>query len=630
MVHNKYTSPYQKQAQPTCFPLRSTSKLFRIFALFTTIILILVTFQNLYGKVYFTSTKPIISKNKKIPNENDIIVVVDGEKQGLSLQPIFCQLSTQKNVNTHVVVTGQKRGLSKTLLTKLLNEQNSSCEVFIYDLDIKTNNGIGTLDLVFQGINHFINQIQPDVLLYIKNQDNYAMRGVESALVAASDLGVTGISVPIEDIKHLIWLTHLPIEALKFWNTIKVHIQVITQDRPDSLARLIRSLKSSYYFGDKISLTINMDRGADPVTKEYCHTLEWPFGQKDLRHRIVQGGLMAAVVESYYPNDDNDYAVLLEDDVELSPYYYAWTKFNILKYRYGPDRVHSKRMYGISYYGSKVNELNLSGRKPFDPVIPLEGTNYPLRIPYLWQVPCSWGAVFFPEIWREFHDYFPARLQDSNGLQIQNITVPESRSNHWKNSWKRFLIELVYLRGYVMLYPNYENFLSFSTNHAEAGEHIHLAEGAKPIQVFEVPLMDEDIVLSGLPGGTMPKYTDLPTLDLLGNLISQEELIQRGRALHSEVSLCPPNDELTFDSQDILCLDEEKRQTAMNETNFIKENKKQVSQAIHLILNHTLDNNETSIDPEKLLNIVLELYNNTDSSNSTSTNLLLIETNKKI
>ncbi|GBB94175.1 hypothetical protein RclHR1_02300016 [Rhizophagus clarus] len=308
MVHNKYTSSYQKQAQPTCFPLRSTSKLFRIFALFTTIILItiiliLVTFPNLYGKVYFTSTKPIICKNKKIPNENDIIVVVDGEKQGLSLQPIFCQLSTQKNVNTHVVVTGQKRGLSKTLLTKLLNEQNSSFEVFIYDLDIKTNNGIGTLDLVFQGINHFVNQIQPDVLLYIKNQDNYAMRGVESALVAASNLG-----------------------HLNFWNTIKVNIQVITQDRPDSLDRLIRSLKSSYYFGDEIGLTINIDRGADPVTKEYCHTLEWPFGQRDLRHRIVQGGLMAAVVESYYPNDDNDYAVLLEDDVELSPYYYAWAK----------------------------------------------------------------------------------------------------------------------------------------------------------------------------------------------------------------------------------------------------------------------------------------------------------------
>lgn len=217
---HRYTLPYQKQAQTTWLSLRilpnSTSKLFRIFILFITIILILVTFQSLHGNKYFTSTKHTLNyKGKKIPTENDIIIVVDGEKQGLSLQPIFCQLSTHKNVNTHVIVTGQKRGLSKTLLTKLINDQNSSCEVFIYDLDIKTNDRIGTLELVFQEISHMLNQLQPEILLYIKDQDNYAMRGVKSALIAASNLGVTGISVPIEDTKHLIWLTHLPIEALK-------------------------------------------------------------------------------------------------------------------------------------------------------------------------------------------------------------------------------------------------------------------------------------------------------------------------------------------------------------------------------------------------------------------------------
>ncbi|CAB4432917.1 unnamed protein product [Rhizophagus irregularis] len=635
---HRYTLPYQKQAQTTWLSLRifPNSKLFKIFALFITIILILVTFQNLQGNKYFTPTKQTLNyKGKKISTENDIIVVVDGEKQGLSLQPIFCQLSTHKNVNTHVIVTGQKRGLSKTLLTKLINEQNSSCEVFIYDLDIKTNDRIGTLELVFQEISHMLNQLHPEVLLYIKDQDNYAMRGVESALIAASNLDVTGISVPIEDTKHLNWLTHLPVEALKYWNTVKIQIQVITQDRPDSLARLIRSLKSSHYFGDEVQLTINMDRGADPVTKEFCHTLEWPFGQKSLRHRIVQGGLMAAVVESYYPRDDNDYAVMLEDDVELSPYFFMWTKYNILKYRYGPDRIHSNRMFGISYYGSKINELYLLGRRPFDPTISLEGTNYSPRSPYLWQVPCSWGAVYFPEIWREFHDYFPARLQDWNGPKLQNITVPEVRSNRWKNSWKRFLIELVYLRGYVMLYPNYENFASFSTNHAEAGTHIHLTEGSKPNDIFGVPLMEEDLVLSGLPGGSMPKYADLPILDLLGNVVSKEELIQRGKALHSEVSLCPPNNELTFDPQDILCFDDEKRETVINETDVRKEHRKQMSEAINLILNHTLDDNGTKIEPEKLLKIVVELYNSsatavTDVPSSTPIQSLPTETNMKL
>ncbi|CAG8447526.1 1034_t:CDS:2 [Funneliformis caledonium] len=547
-------------------------------------------------------------------------LLIDGEKQGLGLQPIFCQLSSHKNVNTHVIVTGQGRGLSKAGLKNFINEKNSSCEVSIYDLDIKTNNKIGVLELVFQATSHFLNQIQPDVLLYIKDSENYAIRGIDSALLAASSLGVTGISVPIEDAEHLIWLAHLPIEALKHWNTPKVQVQVITQDRPDSLARLVRSLKSSHFFGDEISLTINMDRGADPVTKEYCRTLEWPFGQKNIRHRIVQGGLMAAVVESYYPKDDHDYTVLLEDDVELSPYFYTWTKYGILKYRYGPDRVHSSRMYGISYYGSKINELYPPGRRPFDPAIFLEGTNFPFRTPYLWQVPCSWGAVYFPEVWREFHDYFPARLQDLSGLNLQNITVPETRSNRWKKSWKKFLIELIYLRGYVMLYPNYENFMSFSTNHAEAGTHIHLVEGKpRPNDIFGVPLMEEDVVLSGLPGGRLPNFTDLPTLDLIGNVVPREELIQRGRSLQSEVSLCPPSesDELTFDPKDILCVNEERRQIAMDEIEARKELSKKLHTAVKFIANHTLDSNdEMEVDPERLLNIVLEIYNSSSISPS--------------
>ena len=44
-----------------------------------------------------------------------------------------------------------------------------------------------------------------------------------------------------------------------------------------------------------------------------------------------------------------------------------------------------------------------------------------------------------------------------------------SATNGWKTSWKKFLIELAYLKGLVVLYPNFPNQSSFSTNHLEAG-----------------------------------------------------------------------------------------------------------------------------------------------------------------
>ncbi|CAG8764120.1 5753_t:CDS:1, partial [Racocetra fulgida] len=169
-----------------------------------------------------------------------------------------------------------------------------------------------------------------------------------------------------------------------------------------------------------------------------------------------------------------------------------------------------------------------------------------------------WGAIYFPEVWREFRVYQNARLNDVEGLKLQNITVPGSRSNRWKHSWKRFFIELAYLRGYVMLYPNYKDSISFSTNHAEIGVHNHLREG-KRRDVFQLPLMKEDTLLEGLPNGRLPDFKDLPTMDLWGKVTSTKELIERGRELHLKISVCPPTglDKLTYDPQDLLCVDEE-------------------------------------------------------------------------
>ncbi|CAG8590087.1 11411_t:CDS:2 [Dentiscutata heterogama] len=557
-----YRPLYQKQT----YSIWKFPRLFRsIAACLSLVFFIVIPFIHL-NKRHIDSNSSIFHKvndHKPLFNSisNNIIVVVDGDQQATSLQPIYCKLSKKaENVNTHVIVTGKNRGMGGTRLIRF-NSLFSNCDVSVYDLELRKgiSSNENILPLVFQGINHALDQIRPDVLIYINDPENEAMRGVDAALVAASqsNKNITKISIPIEHTKHLLWLPDLSIEALKNWNTPKIQIQVITQNRPQSLTRLMQSLNSSIYFGDDVSLTINMDRGADPVTIKFCQTFKWTFGSKIVRHRVVQGGLLIAVIESYYPIDYNEYAILLEDDVELSPFYYIWAKYSVLKYRYGIDRSLSGRMFGISLYNIKINELNLAGRRPFNPALSLRGTIYPNQSPYLSQVPCSWGALYFPEIWHEFRIYQNARLNDIHGLKLQDITVPESRSNRWKESWKRFFIELAYLRGYVMLYPNYEDFISFSTNHVEKG--VHNRKDVKKKEVFGLPLMDKDIVLDGLPGGRLPNFKDLPTMDLWGKVTPTKELIQRGRNLHLKISRCPPNDfdELTYDPQDLLCVDEE-------------------------------------------------------------------------
>ncbi|CAG8772734.1 15007_t:CDS:1, partial [Racocetra fulgida] len=103
-----------------------------------------------------------------------------------------------------------------------------------------------------------------------------------------------------------------------------------------------------------------------------------------------------------------------------------------------------------------------------------------------------------------------------------------------------------------------------STNHAERGTHINSSNG--PV-VYGLPLMSENNVITGLPESRLPEFENLPIMDLLGNVVSSEEIIQRGRSLHSKVSECPPNDsnEIKYDPEDLLCVNEEVRQNAIEE-----------------------------------------------------------------
>ncbi|CAG8576063.1 27387_t:CDS:2 [Gigaspora margarita] len=533
-----------------------TWRTLRNFVLLSLTLVTIIFLNNKHKEIIIRS--PIYQESYN-NNINKIIVVVDGEQQARSLQPIYCQLSKQSgNKLVHVVVTGKDRGLCGSQL-KNLNSELSECSVFVYDLNIRDSSPDDdtVLSSVFKETIHIINKIKPVVLIYAKDLNNKAIRGVDAAALTTSQINenFTKIAIPIEYVSNTKFIADLPVEALKNWNTPKFHLQVVTQNRAASLKRLVDSLNSSIYLGDNVPLTINIDEDGDQKTVKYVQNLYWPFGKKDIRHRLVQGGLIAAVVESYYPTNDNDYGFILEDDIELSPFFYIWAKYNILKYRYGPDRILSNRMFGVSLYNSKHIELTLLKHTKFNAALTLGPTKYNRRSPYLCQIPSSWGSVVFPEIWREFHYYLTARLKDIEGSNLQEINVPDSRSNRWHNSWKRFFIELIYLRGYVMLYPNYKNFVSLSTNHHEEGVHVHLKNG-KPRKGFLLPLMNKDIISEGLPGGVLPDYKNLPIMDLFGRVVSLKKIVDRGHDLHNKISLCPPNDiaTLTYNPKDLLSI----------------------------------------------------------------------------
>lgn len=319
-------------------------------------------------------------------------------------------------------------------------------------------------------------------------------------------------------------------------------------------------MSDSRYFGDQLNIRINIEQDADYETLELVDHWSWEHGSVSITRRVIHAGLLPAIVESWYPHSNHSYGLILEDDVELSPLFYGWLKMNLLRYRYrirhpkvsylfihrlhrnryGQDQNRSAQMFGISLYQPKVIETRQEGRAFFNPRTVFASndiTEY--TTPYLSQIPCSWGAIYFPEHWREFHTYLNVRLSETL-FGIDAVVVPDARSNRWPKSWKKYFIELAYLRGYVMVYPNYDNFVSLSTNHLEIGSHVKDTSQESYVQkreMFRVPLMSLEGTtrLVDLPHGTLPTFDELPVLDLFGRLSSLEDLILLGKTRRLEM-----------------------------------------------------------------------------------------------
>ncbi|KAI0352378.1 hypothetical protein OH77DRAFT_1498049 [Trametes cingulata] len=387
------------------------------------------------------------------------------------------------------------------------------------------------------------------------------------SLLAPSYPSAVHVRIPHDDLPYTDWMGTLNLEEWKNWHVPRIELSVITNDRPHSLHRLLSSLRDARYFGDTLDLRINVEQTADPVTLQMASEYAWEHGSVFLHHRVTHGGLLTAVVESWYPKGNDSYGLILEDDVELSPLFYAYLKMSVLHYRYGRPEDRSSHLFGISLYQQKNLELRPEGRHLFDAreVFKTAGLANP-HTPYLSQIPCSWGALYFPEHWREFHAYLVTRLS-GNVWPMEQTVVPDVRSNRWTRSWKKYFIELVYLRGYVMLYPNYADYVSLSTNHLEVGSHVK--DVPKEVylrkkKLFNLPLMSLPSVadssapppatgLLELPEGHLPTWNSLPVLDLLGALVDQETISQRGDDRRVELTGCKRPPSVPYDTRDLLC-----------------------------------------------------------------------------
>ncbi|KAI4383796.1 hypothetical protein MLD38_009595 [Melastoma candidum] len=470
------------------------------------------------------------------PQRIDALFYAHSVDEVSALTPLLKKFHSTVGKQAYIVVSGGRFCPCKDAVAAL-NWSATACKerrFKIFDLGVGSltevsKSEVPVLQVVYSSIRGMIRIHNPSVIITVEDVDPNVKKALNMAVEKHSNTTAL-VMLPRASVSKVLWMVDLQSLALTNWNRMRISINIITQNRAKSLQRLLDSLRNAYYLGDDVPISFNMDRRVDEETIRLVGSFQWPHGAKTLRRRIIQGGLIRAVSESWYPANDDDYGLLLEDDIEVSPYYYLWIKYALLAYRYDPQ-VSLPELSSISLYTPKLIEV-VKERPKWNPTEFFKDIHP--NTPYLHQLPCSWGAVFFPKHWREFYAYMNTRFTED--AKQNPVQIPKSRTNGWQASWKKFLIDMMYLRGYVSLYPNFPDQSSLTTNHMEPGTHISRKENVvtHKREDFEVPLLKEDFV-NFLPDGKLPRASKLPSLNLFNQPVSLRGLKAAGAKLGMDV-----------------------------------------------------------------------------------------------
>jgi hypothetical protein len=295
------------------------------------------------------------------------------------------------------------------------------------------------------------------------------------------------------------------------FNKMRITVNVITYNRPKSLSRLLQALKVAEYHGHKVHIRFHIENGAPPETYDIIEAFEWSFGEKHVIARTEKAGLVKNIIESFYPAHEHDYSVFAEDDIEVSPLWFTWILKTLKTYRYDPSNF-DPHMFGISLYTNRIGIHEHMKTMYTDKVFPHSPA-------YVLQIPCSWGALFFPEHWMYFRWYVQLRKKLGKAVRLL-----ESGSNFWMDSWVKMYLEIMYMKGWYMLYPNFKDQTAFSTNHHEVGVHVAVADPEFKKKFVNNPLMQENVIPE-----IMPPTWKLPVLDYRHMIYNYtEELHEKG------------------------------------------------------------------------------------------------------
>jgi hypothetical protein len=113
-------------------------------------------------------------------------------------------------------------------------------------------------------------------------------------------------------------------------NDFTITIAIISRNRYFYLKRLVETLLEVKNPNNiPLKLVFNLESSRQSELVDFVYNMKWPYGEKIIKKRIRTSSTLNAVTESWYPSSSNDFGLLLEETVEVSPYFLMWIEKKI-------------------------------------------------------------------------------------------------------------------------------------------------------------------------------------------------------------------------------------------------------------------------------------------------------------
>jgi len=335
-----------------------------------------------------------------------------------------------------------------------------------------------------------------------------------------------------------------------------IQLHAIGWRRHESLNILLQQLENADYGGwhKDVPLYIHIDGGSNQTqVNNMASNFKWTHGPQHVEVQQENVGLRTMWLDSLglaaRKAGNNTLLVVFEDDVRVAPTYFQWLLATVDTYARTPQ-CRDSNLVGFSLSPILLSEMSKPFKKWDARQAMGERSNDKHRhLAYLSVVPSSWGGAYWSDQWNDFDKFVRHRMQppffdmeaekvpikDYGELRLtpKELYIPGARSNFWPKSWKRFMVDFMYARGLVMLYPNLIDQKGFATALQESGEHVQNGViHSKNPRVADL-LNDKQLNLTAM--GNLPRYGDLIVFDLTFAPTTREKLVEEGTKFLNDV-----------------------------------------------------------------------------------------------